>query len=363
MNIKLFIVVFVVSSLFLLYIGKSTIKNANKNEDFFLAKRSIGFFPLIMTFLATQVGGGMILGAAQEAFYKGWEVVLYPLGISFGLIVLGISGFGTKLRKYNISTIPELIEKTYGSIILRKLTSILSIFTMLFILVAQAIAVKQFFSALGFNNIYLFCIFWNIMIIYTSMGGFKAVVKTDVYQMIFIMIIFIITIVSTFFNPIVKEIFMDNDFWKWNICGSSSKWIDLIIIPFLFMFIEQDMGQRCFAAKTSKTLFWSTILSGVILFFVSLIPVYFGNIARMLFPSINENAGVLIIVVESLSNPIISTFFACALLMVVMSTADSILCAISSLIAYDFKRNKSSHNKIINDNQVIIPICIINPTK
>ena len=49
------------------FVGRKTSKNLKTEEEYFLAGKDVRFFPLMMTFLATQVGGGLVLGAADEA--------------------------------------------------------------------------------------------------------------------------------------------------------------------------------------------------------------------------------------------------------------------------------------------------------
>src|ERR1700733_14208846 len=104
MNISLFVSLLFSLQLFYWIIGRRASKNLNNKEDYFLAGKSVRLFPLMMTFLATQVGGGVILGAADEAYQFGWPVILYPLGAALGLILLGC-GVGRKLAEFKVSTI------------------------------------------------------------------------------------------------------------------------------------------------------------------------------------------------------------------------------------------------------------------
>ena len=83
MNITIFIALMFSLQFFYWVIGQRASKILNNKEDYFLAGKSVRLFPLMMTFLATQVGGGLILGAADEAYRFGWPVLLYPLGASW----------------------------------------------------------------------------------------------------------------------------------------------------------------------------------------------------------------------------------------------------------------------------------------
>ena len=67
--------------------------------------------------------------------------------------------------------------------------------SLFFILVSQGIAAKKFFITLGLENPFFFIIFWSVLILYTVMGGFKAVVYTDVLQAGFILVVIAITFI------------------------------------------------------------------------------------------------------------------------------------------------------------------------
>ncbi|NGX35447.1 MAG: Sodium/glucose cotransporter, partial [Candidatus Anoxychlamydiales bacterium] len=187
MNIPFFLVMIALLGSIYIWIGKRSSKDVETNDDYFLMGRKLNFFQLSLTLLATQVGGGSLLGAAQEAYQKGWIVLFYPLGACLGLFALGM-GFGGKLRKLNISTIAEIFEKIYKSRHQRFLASGLSIVALFFILVAQGIAAQKFFIGMNLQSPIIFILFWAILIAYTVMGGLKAVVNTDILQALFILI-------------------------------------------------------------------------------------------------------------------------------------------------------------------------------
>ena len=356
----LFVMVGVLSCLYI-WIGQRASNNLQTNEDYFLMGRKLTFFPLCFTLLATQLGGGTLLGAAEEAYTRGWIILLYPLGASLGLIVLGM-GFGAKLRKLNISTIAEVFEKIYGSWLLRRMASILSIVSFYFILVGQGIAARNFFLSMEISEIY-FILFWVVLVSYTVMGGFKAVVDTDVLQAVLILVVLLIAwcfidlsvlletfSVSSIFGSSagVSEVSGVGEVAE-NVASFDVPWVSWLLLPFLFMLIEQDMGQRCFAAKTPKVIGPAAISSGIILFAGSFIAVAFGVLAKELKLEPAEGSSVLINAVKILTNPQVTTLFMGAILMAISSTADSLLCAISTNLSFDFFSSKKiSEKKRIN---------------
>ncbi len=332
MNIPLFFILVGLLGSIYIWIGKCASRDLQTSEDYFLMGRKLTFFPLSLTLLATQLGGGFLLGAAQEAYQKGWLVLFYPLGACLGLFVLGM-GFGGKLRKLNISTVAEIFEKIYRSRRLRYIASGLSIISQFFILVAQGIAARLFFGAMGVEEPMIFIIFWSVLVAYTVVGGLKAVVNTDILQALFIMA----TLCLAFFSIDSSAISTTIDIPIIESVGMSEiPWSTWLFMPLLFMLIEQDMGQRCFAAKNPRVISTSAMAAGIVLLFSSVVAIYFGVLARDLGIQVTGNTSILIESVKALTNPIVATLFMVAIFMAVISTADSLLCSISSNLSCDF---------------------------
>ena len=183
-----FIVILLVS--FSLYLGRQT-ENAVDTKDYFLGGRKVKFIQLMLTLLATQLGGGVIMGTIEAGRDYGLGALLYGLGLSLGLIVLSL-GIGSAFRKLEVVTIPEIFEKVYKTPLLRKISSIISIISLFLILVAICLSTKKFLLSLGVQSEMLFVLFWLVATYYTVMGGYKAVVRTDAFQVGFILVILLL---------------------------------------------------------------------------------------------------------------------------------------------------------------------------
>jgi len=356
MNIYLFIFLLFSLQFFYWFVGQRASKNLKDKEDYFLAGKSVQLFPLMMTFLATQVGGGVILGAADEAYLFGWPVLLYPLGAALGLILLGC-GIGRKLAGFKVSTIAQLFEVVYGSVKLKKVASILSVVSLFMILVAQIIASNKFLVSLGFSNTPLFIAFWAIVIIYTAQGGLKAVISTDMVQAAFFSSIFLLCFglvlisepsISAIQTPSVE-----------NFANVSSKLCGWLLMPLLFMIIEQDMGQRCFAGASPKIVSRASLLAGIITMIVCIVPVFLGSLAKVMDLEVPKGGSVLMATIAETTTPWMTALVGCAVLAAIISTATSLINAISSNLSSDFKLTflkKSDTMKIVKGMTCLISI-------
>lgn len=360
MNMVVFISLLFGLQLFYWFIGKRSSKILSSQEDYFLAGKSVRFFPLMMTFLATQVGGGLVLGAADEAYRYGWPVLLYPLGASLGLIILGL-GVGRKLAQFQVSTVAQILEVVYRSTLLRKIASVLSVISLFMILVAQIIASQKFLASLGFNYTPLFIAFWAIVIIYTAQGGLKAVISTDLVQAAFFSIVFLGCLgFALFFNGDILHTIQMPQYEQFSIV--SSKLSGWLLMPLLFMVIEQDMGQRCFAGSSPKIVSRASLCAGIFTFLICIVPVFFGVLAKNMGLDVPKGTSALMLVIEKTTNPIVTAIVGCAILAAVISTATSLINAISSNLSGDFMMSslqKKSSLRVVQWMTCVISIAAI----
>lgn len=352
MDLMIFIPLLFGLQAFYWYIGKRASKNIQK-EDYFLAGKKVPFFPLMMTFLATQVGGGLVLGSAEEAYRFGWPVLLYPLGAALGLVALGL-GIGRKLAQFQVSTIAQILEVVYRSKMLRSVASALSVISLFMVLVAQIIASSKFLASLGLTNMPLFIAFWGIVILYTMKGGLKAVISTDIVQAAFFSLIFFLCLGFAFNSEIAVSLPLPQ--WE-SFSLVSTKLCGWLLMPMLFMAIEQDMGQRCFAGGSPRIVSMATLWAGIGTFLVCLVPIFFGILAKNLGVEAPQGGSILIAVIAKTTNPWITAFAGCAILAAIISTATSLINAISSNLSSDFVRRDSM--KIVQGITAVISIAAI----
>jgi len=338
MNI-LFLSLFIGLAVVYLILGLVVSRGIKTNEDYFLADRRLGLFPLTFTLIATQIGGGMLLGTAEQSYQAGYLGIFYTLGITLGFIFLGL-GLAQKLRGFNIETTAQLFELKYNSIALRKVASILSVATMFGILGAQVIALRSVLNALGLGNEIVFFAFWLFIIIYTMLGGLKAVALTDTVQVIFLLIVFSILFVTCLWaEPVsfwsIKSLLLKQELFSGG--GLSFAILFPVIFnPMMFSFIEQDLAQRFFAARTKKLAALAAVLAGICMILFSFVPVYFGMKAKLAGLPLAIGANPLVSYISNITNNLFLSLVVCGLAAALTSTADSLLCAISSNICQDF---------------------------
>ncbi len=346
MNQTHFLLLFLGIGLTYLIIGLYAGRKITDKADYFLASRSYGVFAVTLTLVATQLGGGMILGTSNEAYQVGIYGIAYSAGIFLGFMALAL-GLAHKLRGFNVATTAELFETEYQSKFLRKLAALMMILSLCGILAGQVVASRMFLHGLGVHHEGIFLLFWGFVIFYTVMGGLKAVVLTDIYQVLFIFVLFI----GLFFWIQMQYPPSSMD-WSPapNALAEEMNWQTLtpmLLLPFLFCMIEQDLAQRFFSARTKRVATGAALGAACLILIFALIPAYFGILAKALAVDIPPQTSVLIALMRTLVPDVVLALVACGLLAAIVSTADSLLCAISSNLAQDFGTlSKNPHREV-----------------
>lgn len=326
-------------SLCYLAMGYYNQNQSRSEEDFLLSSRKVGGWALGMSILATQLGGGTLMGAAQEAARSGPLVLFYPLGGTLGLLALAY-GLGEQWHRLKLCTISELFERVYQSPLLRKISAALSILSLFLLLVGQGIAARLFLQSLGIDSPLVFWGFWIVLITYTVVGGLSAVIQTDILQAGFILVSLAITALAVIFSSKTQAPLLAEQALVANIESTprTIPWVQWLLLPFLFMLIEQDMGQRCFAARSGRSVSRASLFAAVAFFVTTLFPIWIGYKAATegILETMPKGGSILLHAVSFWCSPQLSAVFACAILMAIISTADSLLCSITSNISFDF---------------------------
>lgn len=164
----------------LLFVSVRKNKNETK-EDFFFAGRTIPHWALAMTFVASWFGGTSALVSIDQAFDQGisaWWIIGSPSVAATLVLIL----FAKAIRKVGALSQTEIMEKRYSKLA-GIIVSVVVVWYMITFASSQMVALGKFFSAM-FGTTYLTAVIIGVGIValYSSIGGFRAVVLTDIVQ-------------------------------------------------------------------------------------------------------------------------------------------------------------------------------------
>jgi solute:Na+ symporter, SSS family len=154
-------------------------------DGYFLSNRMVPWYMVLLGIMGTQASAVTFLSAPGQAYTDGMRFVQYYFGLPLAMIVLCVS-FVPVFRRLKIYTAYEYLEQrfdlrtrafTSGLFLLQRgLSTGISI-------AAPSIILS---SLLGWNILWANIMMGGLLIIYTVMGGAKAVAYTQQLQMIII---------------------------------------------------------------------------------------------------------------------------------------------------------------------------------
>ena len=334
-----------------LWIGYQSSKSVTDFSIFSVGHRSFSSFLIFCTLTATFVGGGYTFGTAASVFNHGMVFSLALLGFSLKEILVATI-IAPRMGKYSdCHSVGDMIDKTYG----KRAKIATGIFSLLIcggILGAQVGALTVIIhSTLNINTTLGVMISLLVLLIYASLGGMRAVVFTDLFQGI----ILLIGIPLTFFiglnhvggwqhvTTIVPHSYL-------HFLTTGKDWLFFVFLFLTFMLGETLVPpyvQRLFMASSIKQTAKGILLSGLVSIPIFLISGGIGLIAYASNNQIDANTAFPFIVNEML--PIgLRGFIIAALLSIILSSAAGFLNAASISFVNDLVKPLSKSPEKIN---------------
>jgi len=330
-----YIIVFIYLSAMLIY-GFISSKKISSLKDFALSDKRYGCFIIFATLSASFIGGGFSFGNAAKVYQSGIGYCIALLGFSLKEILTG-KIIAPKMQNHkDVISTGGIIQKSFG-IEAKLFTGFLSVILCGGMLGAQVGAMGYIFEALiGIDKLVGIFLGCAIVVFYSTTGGMKAVIATDIIQFI---ILFLGIPITLIFGIIrgggITTIIQAVPHSHFDLLNGSNIW-DFIGLFLTFMLGEAlipPYTQRLLIAKDSASLKKATILSGLVSIPFFLISGLIGIVSLAIFPNINPNTA-LPILVKSLPI-IINGFVISGLISVVMSSADSILNSAATAMVED----------------------------
>lgn len=339
MNTLLFLTIFSCLGALYFFLGIRASRKVTTDIDYFVANRQMGLLQISCNLIATQLGGGMLLGTAASAYVGGYYGIFYTLGMALGFILLSC-GIAARLQQFKVTTTAQLFETQYKSPTLKKIASLLSIATLFGILIAQVVGFKSLMAVIGFSDWYIVLPFWLSVVGYTMIGGLRAITINDMVQLCIITVtfgaIFISSILSEASLSVAFTSMLDAQFLFTPEPITLSLLCGVVLMPALFALIEQDLAQRFFASRSRMVATFSALNAAIFLLVFSVIPVYLGMKAKLSGLVIPEGANPLLVMLEANTSSIVFAFALCAIVAAIVSTADALMNGISANITQDF---------------------------
>ncbi|MCQ2513462.1 MAG: sodium/proline symporter PutP [Ruminococcus sp.] len=390
---------FVAYMLMMIIIGVVYSKSTKNNEDYFLGGRNLGGWTAALSAQASDMSGWLLMGLPGSIYLAGTGEVWIAIGLLIGT-VLNWYIVSARLRKYTIVagnslTIPSFFQNRYRDkkgIIKIVSAVIVAIFFTVYTASAFSSGAKLFATLFSseenYENVYLIglIIAALVILIYTFMGGFKAVCTTDFIQGM-LMLIAIMTV------PIFAYIAL-----TYNEGFASALSAKGVQNPANFLsFVKNDDGSTISAVSVISNLAWGLGYFGmphilirfmavksdaeikksrkvaIVWVIISLIAscciglVSRGYLTTELTSATSETSFIRTIQQLFSGNGLlifIGGIFLCGILAAIMSTADSQLLVTASAVSEDMykgviKKNATEKNALFVGKIAVIVVAVI----
>ncbi|MCT4633581.1 MAG: sodium/pantothenate symporter [Firmicutes bacterium] len=333
-----------------IYTNKLSSGSGSFMEEYFIGGRSMGGFVLAMTLIATFSSASSFVGGPGVAYSLGYGwILLAMIQVPTAFLTLGVLGkkFAIISRKIGAVTVTDYLKARYNNKFIVISTSIAMIVFFAAAMVAQFIGGAKLFEAVtGYSYIMGLVIFGIAVIIYTTIGGFKAVAITDAIQGIVMVLATIFLLVAIIkagggMEAITAKMIATNPSALTPTAGGKisipfilSFWV---LVGFAILGLPQTTV-RCMGFKDSKSLHRAMVIGTVVVGFLMLGMHLVGALGAYVVPGLAGDGAIPGITVSVLP-PVLAGIFIAGPLAAIMSTVDSMLILSSASIIKDLYLN------------------------
>ena len=344
------IIVITISFIFAI-LGINYSKKFKGINNYLTANRNIGFFSLSTSLTASAIGAWILFGPASAATWGGIGAVIgYALGTAFPMIFFIMLGKKIRNEFPNGSSLIEFLRKKFSKNLF-KLILLMTVFYLFIFLCAEITAVSILINYISGTQLWLTALIVLLgTLTYTLYGGLRASIFTDNIQMIVITILLLTSGIylwsytgSEFsFSFINKK---NPHLLSFEHVPNYTAGITFFVAVAATNLFHQGNWQRVYAAKNNNILVKSLLIS----FFV-IIPIVFfmgfcGLVAISADPNVIPDLGFFSLLFKD-QTEFLSLIIIILGLSLTISTVDTLVNAVSSLVVVDGKATFNIKSKV-----------------
>lgn len=352
-QLTLFLVLYV---LLQVAIGIWAGRGAKSETDYYLGGRGVGFLPLTLSIFATWFGAETILGSAAAIAEGGLSGArAEPFGYAICLFLMAV--FVAKpIRKSNYVTISDFFRERYGKTA-EIASAVVSVIISVIWAGAQLLAVAAILeTVVGIPGLVTLFAAGGIVIVYCYFAGLKGDIATDVVQGIFLIIGIVILFLAVAdragglaaliasIEPEQLRLVAEGE--------SMFARIDNWMIPVIGSLVTQEALTRFLAAKSTRVAQTSCLAAAALYLALGMLPVLMGlGGTHLAIPGAEGDNFIPAMALELLPT-LLAIILVGALFSAILSTVDSNLLAVSSLVSINLMRK--SHGRRSDKEQLQI---------
>lgn len=334
----------------ILAVGIVARRSGRGDEAFFLAGRSLGPFVLLATMAATNFSGFTVLGFSGAGYRIGFS--FYPvmaygtalMALSFVVVGIPVWRLG---RRLGLITPPELLAARHGSRPLSLTFGVaMAAFTLPYLAIQPMAAGYALEGILGLPYEAGAAIVTALVLLYVLLGGMRAVARTDVVQGVAMVALLAagLAVVAGASGGLVRgleRVALDSPA-HFSRPGAGGElilgvWASYMLLWFLADPMFPQLFQRFYAARGERSIVQTMIFYPLVTCVLFFFPVAIGVLGRLHLPGLTGKGAdqVLPLLMDRFGGNWLSALAVAGLLGAIMSTMDSQLLTLGSIVERD----------------------------
>ena len=332
--------------------GIYTVKKVKSSDDYTTSGRKLSPVMVAGTIVGTCVGAGATIGTAQTAFIMGIVGWWQTFGLAIGVLILGLF-MSQAVYKSRVETVPQILEKKYGSKI-RPITAVFSVLAIFLSILSQTMGFLPLFTSIvpaSLATAAVVCVILTLA--FVVLGGIFATSLGGIIKIAIILgsclLSGIIAVVAMGGFSGMRQTFEFNPWFNMFARGAST---DLAIgLGFVLgILVTQVYIQAVLSARDAKAARNGAILASLFTFPVGLFGVFVGMYMRQFFPYITPSQAFPRFMIETF-NPVIAGIFIGGLMLAALGSNAGLIFGMSTMFTRDvIKRVVPS----LNDKRMLV---------
>lgn len=386
MEVLAFVLYFVIVLAIGIYFFAAS-KGAGEKE-YFLGGRSMGAWVAALSAQASDMSAWLLMGLPGSILAFGFGQAWIGIGLALGTALNWIF-VAKRLRRFSMAandsiTVPQYLSNRFAtkSPVLQIVSAIIFLVFFTVYVASSFVAGTSVFTTVfdGLNEKTAMLIFAAIILVYTFLGGFKAVCWTDFFQGL-LMLVALVSI------PVVIYLFIDLDYSALTQVYSYTEGANVVNCAFTSNFFSADLKEivsglawglgyfgmphilvRFMSIKDSKAVTKSAAIAivwVVIALVAVIIMAYFGRmmVGEELLTN-GKQSMIFIVLARKLFPTFIAGLLMSAIIAASMSTADSQLLVASSSFTSDiykpvFRKNASEKEILWVGRLIVLIVAVV----
>lgn len=329
-------------------LGRQTkVELGGKTLGYYLGGRSLGWFVLVLTLLASAASAGTFVGGPGLVYQGGYGWILvsiWQVPTAFVAFCLLGKRFAILSRKLNLITLTDFFRQRYESRVVVVLLSLGIIALLIAYMVPQFVAGSRLLQAVtGVDYNVLLILFAGVVMLYISIGGFLASAVTDALQGLIMFFggiaLWVLLLGAAHGMGSVNDEVLGSAPELYTLPGPGGFTLPMIAsyslqLGLLFCALPH-LAVRAMSYRNSKTVHTAMSVGPLIMFVITLGFLTMGIVGRYFEPSME--VGDLALpqaIVNQLPDGVAGTILA-APLAAAMSTVDSMILVVSGAVVRD----------------------------